>query len=323
MRETWTTTETRYPAILSRRFSAVLRCVCAVAILSSVLGCHSFQPLRKHTNQQVTLARQWTKGGLEALQNGSLNQAKSCFSRAVEHDPNDQYVHANLARAVARQGDTNLAIDHMRRAVELSCNDPKLVVELGELYLQAGQWLPAKRAADLALEKNHRFAPAWALQAKTSRAKGNLDQALSEFQRSAGIDSQNVEVQMAIVEIYQEMKQPLRALSAVEQLLSQFPPDQQPEPALVAKGVALMELKQLSPAIELLQTASQRDDATSEVYLRLGQAQLLAGQVSQARLTLSQAKIAFPQQQAFDELLTKLQSGQQPHVAAVESRALR
>ena len=39
----------------------------------------------------------------------------------------------------------------MHRAVELAGNEPKLIVELGEMYLAAGQWLPAKRQSELAL----------------------------------------------------------------------------------------------------------------------------------------------------------------------------
>jgi Tfp pilus assembly protein PilF len=291
-------------------------------VMASSSGCQSFNPLRRHSNPQAALARQWNNGGLEALQKGSLKQAKSCFSRAVQHDPNDQYVHANLARAVARQGELELAIHHMSKAVELSHNDPRLIVELGEFYLSAGQWQFARQKSESALNINHRYAPAWALKAKTTRAKGQLDQALTEFQRAAGLDPTNAEVQMAIVETYQQHKQPMRALSAVEQLLSQYPPDQQPEEAILAKSVALMDLNQLSPAIEMLQTASRRDNASSEVFLRLGQAQLLAGQVSAARLTLTQAKSAFPGESEFDSLLAQLQTDR-PHVAALEPTTMR
>ena len=129
-------------------------------------------------------------------------------------------------------------------------------------------------------------------------------------------------VQLAIVEIYQRKQQPLRALAAVEQILSQYPPDQQPERVLLAKSVALMELRQLGPAIEVLQTASQREDASSEVFLRLGQAQLLSGQVSQARLTLNLGKKSFPGNGEFDSLLTELQSAQQ-RLAAVDPPNIR
>ena len=293
-----------------------------LALLMLLTGCQSFQPLRNATHQQVQMARQWTQGGIEALQCGRLKQAKSCFSQAAAHNPNDQIVQANLARAVSRDGDSVKAINHMIRAVELSGNEPRLVVELGELYLQAGQWLPARRQAELALEIDRRFAPAWALQGKTNLAKGELDDALSDFQRAIGLDPGLCDVQLAIIETYQRKHQPLRALAAVENFLSQFPRDQQPEAAVIAKSIALMELDQPGPAIDLLEVASRRSDASSEVFLRLGQAQLKAGRISQARLTLSQAKSAFPEEPVFDSLLSELQTVTS-RIALIEPSVIR
>ena len=286
-------------------------------ILSVSMGCQSFQPLKQATREHVGIARQWTRGGIEALQSGRLGHAKSCFAKAAAHDPGDQLAHANLARTVIQNGDAKQAIDHMRRAVELSNNDPRLIVELGEMYLEAGQWLPAKEQAEQAHGIDHRFAPAWALQGRTSLAKGNLESALADFQKAAGFDPELLEVQLAIAETYQKMNQPLRSLSAVEQLLSRYPPGQQPESALIAKSVALIELNKFSPAIAMMRTASQREGASSEIFFRLGQAQLLAGQVSQARLTLIRAQRVFPNQPEFGSLLSKLQSAEQ-RVARVD-----
>ena len=124
----------------------------------------------------------------------------------------------------------------------------------------------------------------------------------------AGIDPNLPGIELTIVETYQRMHQPLRALSAVEQLLSHYPPDQQPDEAVIAKSVALMELHQTNTAINLLHAASERDDVSSEIYLRLSQAQLAAGQTSQARLTLIRAQQAYPGQTQIDGLLAQLQS---------------
>jgi tetratricopeptide (TPR) repeat protein len=287
----------------------------SLALFPSV-GCQSFQPtlrnpFNRHKISQADQVRQWNKGGIEALQNGRLDQAKSMFNKAASENPNDEFSHLNLARTLKQEGDMPNAIQHMQRASEIAGNnDPRLIVELGEMYLASGQWLPAKRQAELALELDHRFAPAWALKGTTSLAKGDYDSALADFQCAAGIDGNLPGIQLSIVQTYQRLNQPLRALSAVEQLLSRYPPDQQPESALIAKSVALVELKQLSPAIEVLTRASERESVSAEVFLRLGQAQLLAGQASQARLTLTLAKQAFPQQPEFETLLAQLQSDQ-------------
>ncbi|MFK7768882.1 MAG: tetratricopeptide repeat protein [Mariniblastus sp.] len=254
-------------------------------------------------------AREWASGGCEAFQNGKLVKAKGLFSRAAEQDPNDFRVRANLARTIEQSGDRQEAILHMQQAVDLSNGDPRLRLELGEMYLAAGQWFPARRQVQLLLESNNRNAPAWALSGKTHKAKGKYQEALADFQKALGYEPELEDVQMQIVETYGKIGQPLRALSAVEQVLSKYPVDDQPEQGVLAKSVALMELKQIGPAIDLLETASQKERPSSEVFVRLSNAQILAGQESQARLTLNRGKEKFPHLAVFDQLANELQSG--------------
>ena len=277
-------------------------------LVSTNTGCQSFQPFAQKTHQSLVSARQWASGGVEAFHNGRLDQAKGLFSRAAQQNPNDASVRENLARTLHQSGDTQQAILQMQHAVDLSIGDPRLLVELGELYLDAGQWLPARRQVELAFEHDHRYAPAWVLSGKTEKAKSNYEQALADFQRAIGISPDLPGVEMQIVDTYQKMGQPLRALSAVEQILSKHPSDDQPESAVLAKSVALMEMKQFKPAIDILQIASEKERASSNVFVRLGQAQLLAGQISQARLTLNRGKQEYPNLVVFDDLSDDLQS---------------
>lgn len=281
-------------------------------------GCQSFHPFAQKTRESVRSASQWACGGMEAVQKGRLDQAKGFFSKAAQENPNDFRVRANLARTLHQSGETQLAIDQMQQAVELSRGDSKMQVELGEMYLDVGQWIPARQLAQVAIESNHRFAPAWALRGKTEKAKGNYDQALADFQKGLGYAPNTTAIQLQIVDTYQKMGQPMSALSAVEQILMKYSADQQPESAIIAKSVALMNMNQLSPAIDLLESASLREKASSEVFVRLSQAQLLAGQTSQARLTLNRGKQAFPDVDVFDNLVAQLQTPKQ-HVVSVDS----
>jgi tetratricopeptide (TPR) repeat protein len=282
----------------------------AVCLLSN-LGCQSFCPFAKKTRESLVSARQWASGGLEALHNGRLETAKGLLSRAVEQNPNDASVRENLARTLHKSGDTEQAISQMQHAVELSKGDPRMIVELGEMYLDTGQWWHARNQVDLALNANHRFAPAWALSGKTEKAKGNYSQALADFQRALGFNPEMPQVQMQIVDTYQRMGNSHRALSAIEQILNKLPSDKVPESVVLAKSVAMIDLDLVRPAIDLLQTASNKKHASSVVFVRLGQAQLLAGQVSQARMTLNRGKLAYPNLVVFDELISNLQSAEQ------------
>ena len=289
-----------------------------MACLMTNTGCQSFHPFAQKTRDSIRSASQWACGGLEAVQKGKLDQAKGFFTKAAEENPNDFRVRANLARTLQQSGETQLAIRQMQHAVELSRGDSRMQVELGEMYLDAGQWLPARQQAQVAIEANHQYAPAWALRGKTEKAKGNYEQALADFQKALGYAPGTTAIQLQIVDTYQKMGQPLLALSAVEQVLNRLSVDQQPEEALIAKSVALMDLKQLRPAIDLLETASLREKASSEIFVRLSQAQLLAGQTSKARMTLGRGQEAFPNLTVFDELVTELQTAKQ-HVASLEN----
>jgi tetratricopeptide (TPR) repeat protein len=259
---------------------------------------------------------------MEAIQKGKLDQAKGFFSKAAQEDPKDFRVRANLARALHQAGDKQLAIREMQHAVELSRGDPRLQVQLGEMYLDAGRWLESRRLAQVAIETNHQYAPAWALRGETEKLKGNYAQALADFQKALGYAPDMTSIQLQIVDTYQMMGQPLRALSAVEQVLTKHSADEQPEEALIAKGVALMQLKHVTPAINLLAKASRREKASSEVFVRLSQAQLQAGQLSQARMSLSRGQEAYPNLVIFDELLSDLQSRKQ-RVASMENTNLQ
>lgn len=214
---------------------------------------------------------------------------------------------ANTARSSYQDGNLSGAIAGMEKAAELNDGDSQLHVELGEYYLADGQWLQAQRHAEKGLEKNYRLASAWNLNGKVKAAKGDLRGALADYQHAVGLDANRQDIQLQIAEIYGQLNQPMRSLAAIEQLLSHFPPDDQPESAVLTKSLALMKLDQLQPAIELLEVASRSRMATSEVFVRLGQAQLLAGQSSQARLTLARAEKSFPQQGQLHELTQQLQ----------------
>lgn len=290
--------------------------------LWSCLGCQTFCPFTKNAQQNLASARQWASGGVDAYHHGRLDQAKGLLSQAVQQNPSDASVREDYARALLQSGETDQALEQMRFAVELSKGDPRVAVELGTMYLDSGRWLPARRQVELAIERDHRFAPAWALSGKTEKSKGNYEKALADFQRALSYAPDLPGVQIEIVDTYQKMGEHHQALSAIEQILHRYPADEFPENLVLAKSVALMKIDQLRPAIDLLQTASKRQEASSEVFVRLGQAQLLAGQVSQARLTLNRGKQAFPNLVVFDQLVDDLQTAQQS-VAATDNSFIR
>lgn len=244
------------------------------------------------------------------MQNGKLSQARAFFNRAASQSPQDVVARVNLARADARLGNLNEATEHLRSAIELEPDDDELHVELGEFYFEAAQRTKSAESVDRALSLNPRSARAWGLKGKLSHASGNFQQALSEYQRSLSYSSSHGrnddQIQMLMVQLYQQLGKPTRALSTVEQLLSRYPRDRQPEPALLAKATTLMTLDQPGPATDVLAIACNRPDASLESFLRLGEAQLINGQRTQAKQTLALARQQYPDEPVLVQLAQEL-----------------
>jgi tetratricopeptide (TPR) repeat protein len=306
-------------------FSARPSCYAAacLALLAMTVGCQTLHPFRTSVHQKTSVLREWTHSGLDAMQNGKLAQARSLFNRAANQSPQDVIARVNLARADARLGNLHEATEHMRSAIELDPAESDLHVELGELCFQASQPAEATACVARALEISPRSAKAWGLKGKLSHAAGNLQQALSEYQRSLSYSSthgiHDDETQMLMAQVYQQLGKPTRSLSTVEQLLSRYPRDRQPENALLAKGKTLMQLDQLGPAMDVLAVACERPDASLESHLRLGEAQLLSGHRAQARQTIAQARQQYPDEPLLAELQTQLSGQDRTVIAGRES----
>ena len=290
----------------------MLRTVGYGAILLAVTlssGC-SLSPWRTSSlNSQQ--AQHWTHGGLEAIKKGRLNLAQSCFSKAMDHRPGDTRIQSHLAETFIQKGDFGSAIAQLEQATQSHDCEAVTHVRLGELYLENGQWIPAVRQAELALSKDRQLASAWVLKGRTEYSKGAWGNALANFQRALGYQPKNEQVQLLVADTYQKLDQPMRALATVEDLMSHYPANAQPEAAVIAKSSALMDLRHYQSAIDVLRQASEKDSATSEIFVRLGKAQLLAGQVSRARMTLNRGKQRFPDETELEVLVADLQSNNQ------------
>ena len=263
------------------------------------------QAFRTSSFDKVSSARNWARDGFEAVKQGKLAKAKTYFSNAARELPEDHRLTANLARTEFNQGNIDSAIAGMETAVANS-GDPALHVEVGDMHLAAGHWLPANRHADLALEKDYRLSQAWVLKGKLAAGKGDRQTALKHFHRASGLDSKNEEVQLLIAQTYLAMGRPMQSLSATETLLSQYTVANQPDAVVLAKAEALVALKQTGPAISVLEMATSRPHCSKQVFFQLGQIQLQTGASEKAYATLSRGQQVYPAEPVFGQLLATI-----------------
>jgi len=127
--------------------------------------------------------------GSAYLQQQKTNDARECFQRVLQ-------LHAsypgtlpnawnNLGILAARGGDTDLAIEHFERALQIDSDHSIALQNLGSAYRQKKDWPQAKRALEKALalnpddpEANYTLAMVYAQNDDTNRAYEYLQKAL-------------------------------------------------------------------------------------------------------------------------------------------------
>jgi len=296
----------------------------ALATIGFSCGCQALHPFTQNTKAKLSSAREWANGGLEALQSGHMQRAQSFFKRATEQSPTDFRARANLARTLSQAGELNTAIAEMQQAVQHSTNDPSMLIELGTMYLSAGQVANANAQAEIALAADHRFASAWKLKGQIARSQNQLDEALAHLHKAASCDPDRLDIHLELVNTHRANDEPLKALAAVDHLLAQHPIDSQPIQAIVAKSEILMQLNQQSTAIATLRRAQSAESTSAEIAARLVQLQIRNGRLADAKSTLNQARIQFPDSDQLHDLALALQPpGKRPQQYASEDTLIR
>jgi tetratricopeptide (TPR) repeat protein len=284
-------------------------------LIAAAGGCGTFG---RRSSDEVVSARQLSLQGMEAVQQGQWQQAESYFQRAVEAHPEDERAQRHLAEAKWQRGAADEAIQHMEEAARLSGGDAAVLVRLGEMHLLRGDLVRAMNKAEDAIRVDRAAAGAWALKGDVLRQQGNRLEALAAYHRALSHREHFPAVQLASADIYRELGRPQRTLCTLEALSDQYPPGQQPQQVLLLQGVALKQLGRHHDAVEMLAAAAGRGPASPELLYQLAEAQLLAGDPTNARLALSHALAMAPQHAASLRLQSQLDAQQQTLSASAQ-----
>ena len=294
------------------------RCLLSFLCISlMVLWCSGCSLLSKGpVAENVVTSRQLSLRGMEAMQQGNWELAETRFASAVEACPVDERARCRYAETLWQRGEVDEAIVQMNEAVRLSAGDPQLMVQLGEMYLSRGELSPADRLAERAIAANPQLASAWALKGNVLNRRDLPEQALARYHRALCFQAHYPQVQLAAAEIYRQKNRPQRALATLQLLAEQYLPGEEPAEVRYLEGLALKSLGRYENAVESFQMAMQRDKPNVELLYHLGEAQLLAGDVTNAHLTVSRALEMAPQHVASRQLQTHIASRQQRMASA-------
>ncbi len=281
---------------------------CLLAVCFNNIGCRSFR--KTPVDDFVVQARELSFQGIDAMKDSKWVEAERLFAEAIEVWPDDERARQHYAQTLMHRHEVEKAIEQMTRAVELSDGEPRLLVQLGEMYLRVGDVEEALEQAlanaEAALKVDRKMASAWALKGQVRRRQGNVNDSLACFHRSLSYQPFQPEVQFSIADIYSNANRHQRALSTLESLASNYPPGQKPSLLLVRQGVVLKSMGRFRQASEHLELARAKDPKSLETLYHLSESQLLAGNRLNAEITATQARDISPRDSNIQALLARI-----------------
>lgn len=264
------------------RAQALLFCGLAAVGVATSPGCRL--PGRDAAlSKSVVTCRQLAQQGTSAMERNDWVLAENLFAEAVKTCPNDPEAHQRYAEALWHRGDRAKALAEMETAQRQAGDDDTLLVRSGEMRLALGQFGPARKDAEQALDLNPRSAAGWLLQGRISRATGQQRQALAAFHRALTYAPDSRDALLELAETHRELNEPERALMKLQSLAETYPAGEEPASVLYLQGLALSALGRHSDAVMTLRTARHRGPPAADLLARLADAEMRSGDPTAAR----------------------------------------
>ncbi len=187
------------------------------------------------------------------------------------------------------------SITRLQNQLERNQDAPELNVELGKLFLESGQLLPASRQVDLALQRENKLIVAWVLRGDIAMSKENHSDALSSYQHAISLGGDRVQLLKSVADCYQKQGRSMRAAATLENLMQHYQAHDVPVDVLASYGDVMRQVGQYSQAAYVYRQICQDDRANEESFIRLSEVQSMAGDYDAAADTLRIGRLRFPE----------------------------
>lgn len=249
------------------------------------------------------------------MQREQWAEAEVLFRKALRTCPTDERAHRCFAEILWRKGAREEAVAHMREAARLSGNAAEVTVALGEMHLECEELTAAGQRAEEALAARRDLPSAWVLLGNVQRLQGQPQAALASYHRALSLRPDDARLQLVVAQVYRQLGRPQRTLAVLAALAEQYPLGEEPRDFLLEQGLALQAVGRYTESAQSLAAAVHRGPVTPDLLCQLGEAQLLAGDPGNARLSILAALERDPGN-AFALRLKDEMETEQAHVAA-------
>jgi tetratricopeptide (TPR) repeat protein len=258
--------------------------------------------------QSLLDSRQLSQQGIVAMDNGEWDKGEAKLAKAVGACPVDSEAHRHNAEALWHRGASGEAIAQMEVASKLAPSDAGLHARIAEMQLAVGHVETARRRADYALGLDAKLGAAWAVRGRVSRAQGQPQQALAEYHRALGYAPDDRQVLQDVAQLYHELKQPERALLALQSLCDTYSSGEEPQLVLHQLGMTYVAVRRYADAADSLSAALTRGPPNPDLLSHLAEVQLALGRSYEAAAAAQQALALDPQHRPSREVLDRLAS---------------
>ena len=272
-------------------------------------GCRSLSK-QNAINEEVVSCRQQWQQGLDAAQRGAWDQAERLFASAVQTCPSDEWARQYYADALWRKNAQREALREMQKAVELSGQDPQLLVRFGEMLSALGDLTKAQECAVDALRSQPRLVSALALLGDIAWTRGHRAVALDHYCRALSWQPEYPRVQFAAAKICFQQRKFQQALVYVQDLMDATPSSEKPAETLQLEGKIYMAMGRFPDAASSFQLAIGRGVSEPQIFYDLAEAEFQSGEFSQAQRAIQEALNLDVQHEPSLHLLSRIQSQQ-------------
>lgn len=278
----------------------------APMLLTLAAGCR-LPGMDGSASRSLVTSRQLSQQGAAALERGQCEHADDLLGQAVRACPSNADAHRNYAEARWSRGFRDAALKELEAARRLAPDNAGILARIAEMRLAMGQPEAARQYAQQAIALEPKLAAAWAARARVMRAGDDSAQALADYHRALSLAPDDRTIPCEVAALYLELKQPQRALLAIQGLADKYSPGDEPQEVLYYQGLTYLAMHRYDDAAENLSAAAVRERPTAEILYRLAEAQRAAGRTAESLVAAEQALAIDPNHQPTRALLEQTQ----------------
>jgi tetratricopeptide (TPR) repeat protein len=197
------------------------------AVVESVIRRMNEPPLSGQINNGLrqNALRSRAKALRQSMSAGGEAKAREIYTEALEHAPDDYYLHENFAAFLLARGELPEATAQWRRVHELMPQDFIADYRLGEVLTKSGRFAQAESALFPAVAAHPGFTEGWMQLGEVHAAQEKLVLALKEYERARRLRPQDPEIHCSLGRVLARLNRPAESIAAFREAVRLKPDD--------------------------------------------------------------------------------------------------